>query len=29
MTNGVLFGDRLFGLSTRNRGEYFLLDTKS
>lgn len=29
MTNGVMFGDHLFGLSTRNRGEYFLLDTKS
>jgi outer membrane protein assembly factor BamB len=29
MTNGVMFGDRLFGLSTRNRGEYFLLDAKS
>jgi outer membrane protein assembly factor BamB len=29
MTNPVMVGDRLFGLSTRNRGEYFLLDTKS
>jgi outer membrane protein assembly factor BamB len=29
MTNGVMVGDRLFGLSMRNRGEYFLLDTKS
>ena len=29
MTNGVMVGDDLFGLSTRNRGEYFLLDTKS
>ena len=29
MTNGVMVGDWLFGLSTRNRGEYFLLDTKS
>jgi outer membrane protein assembly factor BamB len=29
MTNGVMVGDRLFGLSTRNRGEYFLLDTTS
>lgn len=29
MTNGVMVGDRLFGLSQRNRGEYFILDTKS
>jgi outer membrane protein assembly factor BamB len=29
MTNPVIVGDTLFGLSQRNRGEYFLLDTKS
>jgi outer membrane protein assembly factor BamB len=29
MTNPVLVGDTLFGLSQRNRGQYFLLDTKS
>ena len=29
MTNGVMVGDTLFGLSHRNRGQYFLLDTKS
>jgi outer membrane protein assembly factor BamB len=29
MTNGVMVGDTLFGLSHRNRGEYFLLDTTS
>jgi outer membrane protein assembly factor BamB len=29
MSNGVLVGDMLFGLSHRNRGEYFLLDIKS
>jgi outer membrane protein assembly factor BamB len=29
MTNPIMVGDMLFGLSTRNRGEYFLLDTKS
>lgn len=29
MSNGVLAGDRLFGLSHRNRGQYFLLDVKS
>jgi outer membrane protein assembly factor BamB len=29
MSNGVLVGDTLFGLSHRNRGEYFLLDIKS
>jgi hypothetical protein len=29
MSNGVLVGDTLFGLSHRNRGQYFLLDVKS
>ena len=29
MTNGVLVGDRLFGLSHRNRGQYVLFDAKS
>jgi outer membrane protein assembly factor BamB len=29
MSNGVLVGDALFGLSHRNSGQYFLLDTKS
>jgi outer membrane protein assembly factor BamB len=29
MANGVIVGDTLFGLSHRNRGQYFLLDTKS
>jgi len=29
MTNGVLVGDRLFALSQRNRGQYFLLDVGS
>src|SRR5262245_1028386 len=29
MSNGVLVGDTLFGLSHRNRGQYFALDTKS
>lgn len=29
MSNGVLVGDALFGLSHRNRGQYFLIDTKS
>ena len=29
MSNGVLIGDTLFGLSHRNRGQYFLLDVKS
>jgi outer membrane protein assembly factor BamB len=29
MSNGVLVGDTLFGLSHRNRGQYFLLDTKT
>lgn len=29
MANGVLLGDRLFGLSQRNRGQFFLLDVKS
>jgi outer membrane protein assembly factor BamB len=29
MSNGVLVGDTLFGLSHRNRGQYFLLDAKS
>ena len=29
MANGVLIGDRVFGLSQRNRGQYFLLDVKS
>jgi outer membrane protein assembly factor BamB len=29
MANGVMVGDTLFGLSHRNRGQYFLLDTKS
>ena len=29
MSNGVLVGDALFGLSHRNRGQYFLLDAKS
>jgi outer membrane protein assembly factor BamB len=29
MSNGVLVGDTLFGLSQRNRGQYFLLDVKS
>jgi outer membrane protein assembly factor BamB len=29
MSNGVLVGDMLFGLSHRNRGQYFLLDVKS
>lgn len=29
MTNGVLVGDTLFGLSHRNSGQYFLLDVKS
>ena len=29
MSNAVLAGDRLFGLSHRNRGQYFLLDVKS
>jgi outer membrane protein assembly factor BamB len=29
MTNGVMIGDALFGLSHRNRGQYFLLDTTS
>jgi outer membrane protein assembly factor BamB len=29
MSNGVLVGDTLFGLSHRNRGQYFLIDTKS
>jgi hypothetical protein len=29
MSNGVVVGDTLFGLSHRNRGEYFLLDIKS
>jgi outer membrane protein assembly factor BamB len=29
MANGVMVGDRLFGLSHKNRGQYFLLDTKS
>lgn len=29
MSNGVLVGDLLFGLSHRNRGQYFLLDVKS
>jgi outer membrane protein assembly factor BamB len=29
MTNGVMVGDILFGLSQRNRGQYVLLDTKS
>jgi len=29
MTNGVMVGDTVFGLSSRNRGQYFLLDSKS
>jgi outer membrane protein assembly factor BamB len=29
MSNGVLVGDTLLGLSHRNRGQYFLLDVKS
>jgi outer membrane protein assembly factor BamB len=29
MSNGVLVDDMLFGLSHRNRGQYFLLDAKS
>ena len=29
MSNGVLVGDTLFGLSHRNSGQYFLLDVKS
>ena len=29
MSNGVMVGDTLFGLSHRNRGQYFLLDAKS
>jgi outer membrane protein assembly factor BamB len=29
MSNGVLVGDTLFGLSQRNRGQYLLLDVKS
>jgi outer membrane protein assembly factor BamB len=29
MSNGVLIGDTLFGLSHRNRGQYVLLDIKS
>jgi outer membrane protein assembly factor BamB len=29
MSNGVLVGDRLFGLSHRNRGQYVLIDVKS
>src|SRR5262245_9247607 len=29
MSNGVLVGNSLFGLSHRNRGQYFLLDTKT
>jgi outer membrane protein assembly factor BamB len=29
MANGVIVGDTLFGLSHRNSGQYFLLDTKS
>jgi outer membrane protein assembly factor BamB len=29
MANGVIVGDRLFGLSQRNSGQYFLLETKS
>jgi outer membrane protein assembly factor BamB len=29
MTNGVIVGDTLFGLSQRNRGQYFLIDLKS
>ena len=29
MANGVMVGDALFGLSHRNRGQYFLLDTTS
>jgi|SoiMethySBSTD1v2_1073268.scaffolds.fasta_scaffold02487_20 outer membrane protein assembly factor BamB len=29
MTNPVLVGDTLFGLSSRNRGQYFLLDVKT
>jgi len=29
MANGVLAGDRLFGLSQRNSGQYFMLDLKS
>ena len=29
MSNGVLVGDMLFGLSHRNSGQYFLLDVKS
>jgi hypothetical protein len=29
MANSVVVGDRLFGLSHRNRGQYVLLDVKS
>jgi outer membrane protein assembly factor BamB len=29
LSNGVLIGDTLFGLSVRNRGQYFALDAKS
>jgi outer membrane protein assembly factor BamB len=29
MANGVVIGDSLFGLSHRNRGQYFLLDVKT
>ena len=29
MANGVVVGDALFGLSHRNRGQYFLLDVKT
>jgi outer membrane protein assembly factor BamB len=29
MANGVIVGERLFGLSHKNRGQYFLLDMKS
>jgi outer membrane protein assembly factor BamB len=29
MANGVVIGDALFGLSHRNRGQYFLLDVKT
>ena len=29
MTNGVIVGDALFGLSHRNSGQYFLLDVKT
>ena len=29
MTNGVIVGDTLFGLSHRNSGQYFLLDVKT